>query len=293
MLNQLSKLCDNRYINSPHLCSSCQYGANCPKDCGKCLEYVHYPQRAPAPRKYDCQKMMDFYFCKYACKYTSEMYYALNACVNAKVKKHLEILSFGCGPCSELLALNELQKNSAYQFASIGYYGVDIDLSIWYNIHNDINLIAPNGYKCSFIKADACQYINALQTSTWRPDIIILNYVLSDMSKHNSQQIMNNFIHNLANYIDSCPINTYIICNDINLTIKSGGAREYYDNLLSALKCQNVFQQAYFQNNKGTCFAYGVQYLTNNLAFPVPQFKGNYSPYLSCSSAQIIIKKVN
>ncbi len=292
MLYHLLSLCDNRYINNAHLCSSCQYGTNCPKDCGKCLEFVHYPNRAPAPRTYDCQKMMDFYFCKYACKYASEMYYALDACVDAKPKKQLEVLSFGCGPCTELLALHELQKRGNYKFTSINYNGVDIDLGIWQNIHDDINTIIPCGYNCNFIPSDACNYINTLFSNTGHPDIIILNYVLSDMNKHNTQQTMNNFITNLAIYMASCPINTYLICNDINLTRQSGGAREYYDDLLKNLKCKKDYIKAHFQNDKAPCFVYGEQYSHNHLAFNLPKFKGNYVPYLSCSSAQIIIKKV-
>lgn len=290
MIYQLLGLCDARYTT--YSCSSCQYGVHCPKDCGKCLEYIHYPKRAPSPRTYDCQKMMDFYFCKYACKYASEMYYALDACVDAKPKKQLEVLSFGCGPCTELLALNALQNNNNYKFSTINYYGVDIDLNIWKNIHKDINCNLPNGYKCSFINDNAVNYIKTLLPSAWRPDLIVLNYVLSDMAKHNRQHIMNNFISDLASYMDSCSINTYLICNDINLTRNQNGGREYFDDLLLAMKSQTVFQKAHFQNNKGSWFVYGTQYSQNSLTLSLPQFKGNYSPYSFCSSAQIIIKRV-
>ena len=54
-------------------CENCSYGEFCPKDCEKCLEYIHYPYRAKdgAPkRKYDCPNMADFYTCKYSYRCT-------------------------------------------------------------------------------------------------------------------------------------------------------------------------------------------------------------------------------
>ena len=68
LLYDLIEKCSYRdeFQNEHEQCEDCSYGDNCPGDCQKCLQYVHYPQNAPVPRKYDCVHMADCYYCKYA-----------------------------------------------------------------------------------------------------------------------------------------------------------------------------------------------------------------------------------
>ena len=78
MLQTILSKCDERYDANCDQCFDCSYGEHCPHDCEKCLDYIHNPGHAPegAPeRKYDCAHMADFYTCKYACRYTSEILY--------------------------------------------------------------------------------------------------------------------------------------------------------------------------------------------------------------------------
>ena len=117
MLNGLVRLCDERYQS--YQCESCSFGIYCPHDCEKCLEYIHFPQRAPSERKYDCKRMMDFYVCKYAHKYTSELIYAFLMLRDLCSKRHLNVLSIGCGPCTDLLALDYLVNEGTYPWIII------------------------------------------------------------------------------------------------------------------------------------------------------------------------------
>ena len=68
LLYDLIEKCSYRdeFQNEHEQCEDCSYGDNCPGDCQKCLQHVHYPQNAPVPRKYDCVHMADCYYCKYA-----------------------------------------------------------------------------------------------------------------------------------------------------------------------------------------------------------------------------------
>ena len=62
-------------------------------------------------RKYDCVHMADFYTCKYSCRYTSELMYAIQRCVDIQNIDKLKVLSFECGPCTDLFALDALNRN--------------------------------------------------------------------------------------------------------------------------------------------------------------------------------------
>lgn len=54
--------------------------------------------------------MADCYYCKYAYKYASEMVYGLSCFAEIRDKKKLKIMSVGCGPCTELAAVDYLKK---------------------------------------------------------------------------------------------------------------------------------------------------------------------------------------
>lgn len=290
ILEEIVRLCDERYRS--HGCRTCSYGIHCPNSCEKCLEYIHYPHRAPAVRRYDCERMADFYVCKYAYKYTSELVYAFLKLRDLKKKTHLKVLSIGCGPCTDLLALNYLRKNGEYRFDTIDYCGIEFNTGVWNNIYNDIRSILPWNWSFDILEEDICDYIDQLLLQNYRPDLIVLQYVLSDMHKHTRAHRMSSMISSLADYIDTCNCGTYVVCNDINLTISQDGGREYFDQLHNKLQSQNNVRRNHFKNsNRPNHFDYGEEYNDNSLVIrPYPELS-QYYPYISCSSAQMIIKR--
>lgn len=290
MLNELVRLCNERYQS--HQCEDCSYGIYCPHDCEKCLEYIHFPQRAPAERKYDCKRMMDFYVCKYAHKYTSELIYAFSMLRDLWTRRHLNVLSIGCGPCTDLLALYHLKNQGTYNFADIDYRGVEINTKIWSNIYDDISDMIPWNWSFEIIPEDICGYIDILLQQNWKPDLIVMQYVFSDMHKHTQPDVIAAMITSLAQYIDSCDKNTYVVCNDINLSVGYNGGREYFDQLYNRIRARSIPRRFHFNNsNRQNHFEYGDEYDSNALiVFPSNEL-ACYQPYMSCSSAQMIIKK--
>lgn len=127
LLYDLIENCSYRdeYQNEHEQCEGCSYGECCPRDCQDCLQYVHYPQKAPAPRKYDCVHMADCYYCKYAYKYASEMVYGLSCFAEIRDKKKLKIMSVGCGPCTELAAVDYLRNEGVLNYDQLDYRGID------------------------------------------------------------------------------------------------------------------------------------------------------------------------
>lgn len=291
MLSTLVDLCNERYSHSR--CVSCSYQAFCPHDCSRCLHYIHTPTAAPAPRHYDCVRMMDFYVCKYAHKYTSEMYHAFRSFSSASTKKHLRVLSIGCGPCTDLLALNLLQQQALYCFDTIEYRGVELNTEIWENVLQDLGKICPEGYDFQIANVDACTHIETLLEEDWRPDIISLQYVFSDMQKNCSDSMIDRFIDSLARYFDTCDDGAYIVCNDINLTTNLGGATNHFDSLLNCIRSRGRYVKKHFNNsNRPRHYEYGEEYPRNALISQPPNTVRWSDPYLSCSSAQLLVKKV-
>ena len=290
MLNELTKICDERYRS--HHCESCSYSFYCPHDCEKCLEFIHFPQNAPIERKYDCKRMMDYYVCKYAHKYTSELIYAFLMLRDLRTRRHINVLSIGCGPCTDLLALDYLVSNGKYDVSTIDYRGVEINTEIWRNIHYDLFNMIPQGWGFEIISEDICNYIDILLRQDWKPDLIVMQYVFSDMRKNTQPQKISTMIKSLARYIDSCQKNTYVVCNDINLSTRYGGGREFFDLLYNKMSTQSDSHKFHFNNsNKQNHYEYGDEFKCNDLVvFPSAELDC-YQPYKTCASAQMILKK--
>lgn len=292
MINQLVQKSNERYKKSK--CWTCSYKNHCPHDCGKCLHYVHTPQAAPAPRKYNCRKMCDYYVCKYSHRYMSELYYAFYNLSDLRNVQKLKVLFIGCGPCTDILALDLLRKEGIYNYESLEYRGVEINPGIWRKIHADIKQIASQDYKIEIIPEDACDYVDKLERDSWKPHVIVFQYVFSDMQKHSDESKILHLLSVLGTYISqSCDVNTYIVCNDINLSRMYNGGREFFDILRQNISSPIKYSQRHFcNNNKRSHYNYGDEYNNNILVSSIPKDILVYEPYDSCASAQMIIKKV-
>lgn len=304
MLNTILSKCNERYRQSGHeQCEDCSYGQYCPHDCEKCLDYIHNPGHAPngAPgRKYDCTHMADFYTCKYSCRYSSEIMYALERCKDISSLSRLKVLSFGCGPCTDLFAVDSLRKNDKLSYRSLEYRGIDYSKQVWKWIHKDISNFQNDDMKIKFYYNDACELIHTIAQGSWIPNLIVFQYVFSDMQKHSDKTNISDFINTFAEYYNTkIQPSTYIILNDINLGCDYGGGREYFDRLLKKLD-DSVYRKGRFCNDNATSpyyprgYPYGDnsdgEFPENTNRFNLKNWKA-YSPFNTCASAQMIIKK--
>ena len=305
MINGLLSACDQRYI-SKSSCKThdiCTYKEFCPQGCESCLNYIHTPSSAPADapkRKYDCYHMADFYVCKYACRYTSEMIYALRRLKDLSNKKNIKELSFGCGPCTDLLALEYLQSQSEYTFTSLEYRGVDYSEDVWEKIHKDIKSLSPSGIEAKFYYQDICEFINRIAEGRWIPDLVTFQYFLSDLRKHSETQSVINFLRVFANFSNNyMPSGSYIVLNDVNLGKDYGGGREYFDRLCDFLEnCTHVKGRFHNEHSRGGYYARGYPYgedsdgefPSNANIFNLKELT-RYTPFDTCASAQMLIKR--
>lgn len=173
LLYDLVKKCSQRdkFQDKHEQCESCSYGEYCPKDCQSCLQHVHFPQNAPAPRKYDCVHMADCYYCKYAYKYASEIVYGLRRFKEIKDKKELKIMSVGCGPCTELAAVDYLKEQGVLHYEKLQYRGIDPLEGVWKHIWNDVREYYGDGIQ--FYPKDILQLVDIIVKHSWVPDVLI------------------------------------------------------------------------------------------------------------------------
>lgn len=295
LLYKLIENCSYRdeFQSNHEQCTNCSYGTCCPRDCQSCLKYVHFPQNAPALRKYDCIHMADCYYCKYAYKYASEIVYGLRRFSDIQKKKKLKIMSVGCGPCTELGAVDYLKKQGVLNYDELQYRGIDPLENVWRRIWNNIKEYFGEGIE--FYPNDILQLVDIIIKHNWVPDVLIFQYVFSDMYKNSDEEEIIHFINKLANFLDSYeekPI--YILGNDINLSKNMGGGREMLDVLESRIQSPKIVKKMHFNNdNKDRHYEYGDEYNSNALIFDnIPdEIRNAYNPFESCSSAQILIKK--
>lgn len=303
MLQTILSRCDERYRNHQDHCSECSYGEFCPHDCERCLDFIHNPGHAPsgAPdRKYDCTNMADMYTCKYSCRYTSELIYALRRFADLKNQEQIRVLSFGCGPCTDLFALDYLKQHNEMCFQSIEYRGIDYSREVWRPIHNDILSFEDERRRINFYYADMCDIIHEIARGRWTPNLIVFQYVFSDMHKHTQENEIANFIEVFAQYYNEKVLpGSYTVLNDVNLSKSYNGGREYFDQLFSHLVSSSMRKGRFCNDNAKSQFyprgyTYGNdsddEFASNRNLFDLQPWQ-RYSPFNTCASAQMLIKK--
>jgi lipoate-protein ligase A len=142
-----------------------------------------------------------------------------------------------------------------------------------------------------YIYKDIFTLIGRLQISqeTWRPNILVFQYVISDMESKN--QDIRTFICQVSQEIVSrMPRNSFIVLNDINHNIR---ARNYFEvilNCLNDLGLNTEVSKYHFVNY----YRYGEQHASNDILIDIPpSFSLKYNPWKFCGSAQMVIHKVN
>ena len=121
---------------------------------------------------------------------------------------------------------------------------------VWKEIHKQIKKYNPSKYHAHFFYQDVTELIDTIVEVKWVPDLIIFQYVFSDMEKHCESEKLRSFISKIAQFINvDMSENTYIILNDINLTTALGGGREHFDELLAQIP-QIEFRRYHFNNSK-------------------------------------------
>lgn len=297
LIDEIIDFCDNMYNSNPAIedkcvCADCSHPTKCPGRCDDCLHQIHYKNDDEESRhSYNCKNLTSFYVCKYAKKYSSELIYAFRKCKSLQNLNTFKVLSVGCGSCTDLMAIDYLYHKNEYRFNNLEYLGIDLLEQPWGNIHKKIQEYFVDDL-IRFIYDDIIIFIDKIVDWDWSPDVIVFQYFFSDLQKNICKKKILDFINKIAYYINNkMRNNTYVIFNDINLSCKYNGGREYFDILLSKIN-HKTYQRLHFNNsNHENHYEYGDEYPSNDIFFDISQGQ-KYQPFDSCASAQLIIKKI-
>jgi len=203
-------------------------------------------------------------------------------------EKNLKVLSFGCGPCTDLFAIDYLRVSGKLCYQILDYRGVDYSRDVWNFIHNDIKSFDNNQIRISFHYRDMCEVIDNISQGRWRPNLIVFQYVFSDMNKHTDHCRIEEFIDKFSSYYnEKCEAGTYIIINDINLNNSRGGGRDYFEKLHQKLVGVHCVRGHFL---KESAYPYGIEFKENKNLFDLSPLK-DYNPFNTCASAQMLIRK--
>lgn len=293
LLDELVNRCYNRDMQRDRTsqCLDCTYGKYCTGDCQECLKNVHFQKGDRPHREYDCQHMADCYYCKYAYRYASEIVYGLSCFKDILDYNELNVLSVGCGPCTDLAGIDFLRNTGELNFSRLNYVGVDPLANVWKPIWDDILRF----YDVEIIPQDIFQYVDYLVQNDWVPDVIIFQYVFSDMRKNSDREQILRFIDKIVDFVNNQKKPICILCNDINLTADFGGGINFFNDLAKRISNPKNYVPAHFNNsNRENHYEYGEQYPNNSLVFDgIPEeIMRIYNPYTSCASAQMLIERL-
>ena len=230
-------LMEYSYNNSAEVVKTCTCNGGCNHPSGrcsstgknsccwsKCLEEIfQHDTNLRGRARYNCNKLICQYLCRHLDKQASEMLVALRE-INDIISSFSEfnVISLGCGPCTELVALDYYNQENGYN-KNINYMGVDIEPS-WEIIHTKIDEFIKQehyniDFKCSFGDATDIKFLGNLFNDNI--NVIILNYIVSSLYSNSEFQKLNTLYSSIAELISRNNIkNCVIIINDMNLSIR-------------------------------------------------------------------------
>lgn len=235
------------------------------------------------------------YVVKHFYRFASEIEYAFRIVYHAEQhnwKDNINVVSLGCGPSSELYGIiNELQNQQSNLVVS--YHGFDTN-AIWQKIWN-LNIDICKQHNVTYTTDDMFAYYT--EHSDEHIDILILNYLLSDVARNMQNEEKTAFLDKLAEFIDVMDVQ-YVIFNDISL---------FYDNLISGYSCMEYVVRQFGVNKqrhsvlKGGRYrfgdpnphqpTYGRKYNQSSLLFTIDDAAKDFQPFNYCNSIQMLIKK--
>lgn len=273
-------------------CQNCPYG-QCIHDypgaqnldCYSCLTKIH--KRTNQGRyTYQCQKITYNYILKHGHRYASEIDKILNLLKQTQgvqLPNDLNVASIGCGPCTELFGI--INQFNGY---TIHYKGFDTN-AIWQPLTTFEKTLFPNT-DIQFYNQD---FFDFMAGNDWHVDVLILNYLLSDMARCQTPDQCSTFIDSIINLCDNGRI-TYIVINDIYLTYATGTGYALMEEMARKLRSDKKVVE---REGRGRFVEpnqwqpeYGKKW-SDALSFPVVEpAVAPYNPMSTCGSIFIVIE---
>lgn len=278
--------CDQRFREIAR-CQNCPYG-QCihdnpavATDCYSCLSKIHrYVNR---DLTYRCEKIIYNYVLKHGHRYASEIDKIMSYFTsNPQLPIGVNVYSVGCGPSTEIFGVINRLPNHV-----IHYKGFDTN-QIWAPLNNCVRTLFP-GHDVQFEDVDFFQF---MAENDDHIDILIFNYLLSDMARQKDAAFCSTFIDNVVSLCEARRI-SHIVINDVYLTYGTGTGYALMEELARKLQNKrNITWQGWrghFATPKQFQPAYG-QKCPERLSIPIvePAVMA-YNPFSTCGSLFMLI----
>lgn len=285
-LDQYLNWCDQMYDNTPH----CHCGVNCTNgnycqgvqtNCYSCIKRVHNLRNSRV--HYNCEKQAIYYVLKHTYRFGAEVFFEMNRLRNDLINwQDIYIASIGCGPCTELFGTLSFWRTLGKLDTTFHFRGFDTE-PLWSPLMNQVMTYFP-ATVAQAIPQDVFLHYNQTRE---RVDIIILNYMLSDMKKFNGGQFAG-FLANLITYIEQTQPR-YLLVNDIYLRDSLAASKELIKIVKqSGLSCKmGGLQYHYYNPSIGK---WGQPVAKQPFAMSNANIVSKYDPFPEVNSIQTIIK---
>ena len=286
-LDQYLNWCDEQYSNTPH----CQCGIDCTNEnycggiqtnCYSCIQRVHkwYNNKI----HYNCGKMALYYVLKHTYRFGAEVFFELHRWLRNDICSwpDIYIASIGCGPCSELFGTLSLWRTLGKSDFSFHFRGFDIE-PLWTPLRNQVK----SYFRTIDVQPDINDAFTYYKNIQERVDVVILNYMLSDMRKFNTNQYQQ-FLTNLIAMISQIKPK-YLLVNDIYLRDSLTASNELLKNLKQAKITYRSAALQYHVFNP-SIGKWGNQIQKQPFAMSNAAIVSKYQPFPETNSIQTIIQ---
>lgn len=269
----------------PEFCqrNGCLHG-----DCDKCLNEIMHIN---SPRfHYPCKHITYYYVLRFFNRFVTEIRRVFQ-CTNPK-SDNFFVVSLGFGPASEVYGFVDGIRSKNPNI-TIKYRGYDTS-TIWTEIQDYTkSIFRGSPHDIDFVRGD--MFTQWADTPDCHVNILLLNYLLSDVIKYIHGQDLLQFLDNIVKFIIQHKV-SYILFNDIR----------YYGNdgyLDSGVQCMFYIMdkiQSQVQTLDSVLITHPGDAVTgsktwrswndNSLFYPLTQFNQGVKAWDNCRSKQIFLK---
>ena len=285
--------CGNRCNHPSGSCSDEDAVWGSSYSCLACSNEVHFPEsngNTSHREKYDCEKFVCYYTCRYSWKYCSEIMYALET-VDLKEYNRFNILSLGCGPAPDLMAFEQI--NREYR-KPIFYRGYDIN-PYWRALHGEIKRYCSQHHmEARFRTEDVFDALETRKVGKRQYNVVVMQYLFSSFADLDRSQLVNRLCDLFISKV--VPMKKagepfLILINDIDHHTR---ATDHFDIPVKKLKDNGyhiTYAKRHFEPRSWDFGDGSVQYGDCRNKFVIPKDIGDkFHRAIVCRSAQLVLE---
>lgn len=284
-LERFLNYCDVNYqhLNPCRCGDECRNGNYCLAseiNCYKCIRRVHHYYNSIV--HYNCTKMLYCYVLKHSYRFAAEIFYLIQKIQKDTVQwDDIYITSIGCGPCTELFGALFHWRSLGKQNNQFHFRGFDND-PIWAPLME----VIPNFFYGVDVRLNNIDVFEYYRNQNERVDVLILNYMLSDMLKFHSD-LYPSFLLSLCEFVEN-KHPRYLLINDVYLKVSVNASMR----LLDCFKEQGVLYKNIklrYHGNNPYIGEYGRQIERQPYEMRNQAIVERYDPFRHVDSIQTII----